>query len=231
MKRLLAFLKTTLLGGVIFVLPAWLAALLVLKALGHLEIVVKPITSHLPHSIAHPRVIAILLLVALCFAVGLAIHTAIGAQIKRSAERLVLDKIPGYTTLRGFAARLSDSGETASFQPALVEIEEALVPAFLIEEHSGERCMVFVPSVPTPMAGTIYIIARSRVHLLDVSAMAVMKCISKWGANSSQLVAAYDRGPRLSMSPNRNRPHENKTRSYQIQEFFLMEDSFDSLSK
>ena len=38
MKRTLAFLKATLLGGLIVVLPAWLAVLLVLKALGHLEV-------------------------------------------------------------------------------------------------------------------------------------------------------------------------------------------------
>jgi uncharacterized membrane protein len=79
MKRFVAFLKTTLLGGVIVVLPAWLAVLLVLKALGHLEIFVKPVSSHLPDSVAHPRVIAILALVRLCFLVGAAIQTAVGA--------------------------------------------------------------------------------------------------------------------------------------------------------
>jgi uncharacterized membrane protein len=153
MKHFLAFLKATLLGGVIVVFPAWLAVLLVLKALGHLEIFVKPISKHLPQAIGHPRVIAILVLVGLCFLVGLAIHTAIGRRIERAAERLVLDKIPGYTTLHGFAARLSDSKDNASFQPALVEIEEALVLGFIVERHSGNRCTVFIPSVPTPMAG------------------------------------------------------------------------------
>ena len=58
MKRALAFLKATLLGGVIVVLPAWLAVLLVLKALGHLEIFVKPVSSNLPRTLEHPRVIA-----------------------------------------------------------------------------------------------------------------------------------------------------------------------------
>jgi hypothetical protein len=101
MKHFLAFLKATLLGGVIVVFPAWLAVLLVLKALAHLEIFVKPISKHLPQAIGHPRVIAILVLVGLCFLVGLAIHTAIGRRIERAAERLVLDKIPGYTTLHG----------------------------------------------------------------------------------------------------------------------------------
>ena len=58
--------------------------------------------------------------------------------------------------------------------------------------HTGERCTVFVPSVPTPMTGAIYIIARNRVHRLDVPVTAMMKCISKWGASISQLLAAHD---------------------------------------
>jgi len=141
MKRFVAFLKATLLGGVVVVLPAWLAVLLVLKALGHLEIFVK-----------------------LCFLVGALIQTAMGRKAERAAERAVLEKIPGYTVLRSLASRLSDHAETASFQPALVEIEEALVPGFIVERHSGNRSTVFIPSVPTPMAGAVYIIDNNRVH-------------------------------------------------------------------
>jgi uncharacterized membrane protein len=200
-KHLLAFLKATLLGGVIVVLPAWLAVLLVLKALGHLEIFVKPVSSHLPQTIAHPRVIGILVLVGLCFLVGAAIQTAIGQRAERAAERAVLEKIPGYTVLRSLASRLSDHAETASFQPALVEMEEALVPAFIVERHSGDRCTVFIPSVPTPMAGAVYIIDNNRVHPLDLPAVSVMQCISKWGGGSDKLLAAYDAARVRATSP------------------------------
>ena len=192
MKRFVAFLKSTLLSGLIVVLPAWIAVLLVLKALAHLQIFVKPISSHLPRTIDHPKIIAILVLLALCFLVGVAIRTAIGARAKRLAEHAVLEKIPGYTTLRGFAAQLTDQNLSASFQPALVEIEEALVPGFIVEQHSGNRSTVFIPSVPTPMAGAVYIIDNRRVHRLDIPAVAVMQCISKWGGGSDKLVAAYD---------------------------------------
>ena len=192
MKRFVAFLKSTLLGGLIVVLPAWIAVLLVLKALAHLQIFVKPISSHLPRTIDHPKIIAILVLLALCFLVGVAIRTAIGARAKRLAEHAVLEKIPGYTTLRGFAAQLTDQNLSANFQPALVEIEEALVPGFIVEQHSGNRSTVFIPSVPTPMAGAVYIIDNRRVHRLDIPAVAVMQCISKWGGGSDKLVAAYD---------------------------------------
>jgi uncharacterized membrane protein len=193
MKQLIAFLKTTLIGGALVVLPAWLAVLLVAKALMHLQVFVKPVSSHLPASIEHSRIIAILLLLTLCFLVGLVIQTAIGAHVQRVVEKRVLEKLPGYTILHGLAGQLAAFEKTEGFQPALVEIEEALVPAFLIEELSGERCTVFVPSVPTPMAGSLYIIARNRVHPIDVPVTTMLKCISKWGAGSDQLVAALDR--------------------------------------
>ena len=47
------------------------------------------------------------------------------------------------------------------------------------------------------MTGALYIIARNRVHPLNVSVMAMIKCISKWGAGSSQLVAALDDASQL----------------------------------
>jgi len=200
MKQLIAFLKTTLVGGALVVLPAWLAVLLVAKALMHLQVFVKPVSSHLPASIEHSRIIAILLLLAFCFLVGLIIQTTIGAHLQRTVEKRVLEKLPGYTMLHGLAGQLTEFEKTEGFQPALVEIEEALVPAFLIEEHTGERCTVFVPSVPTPMAGSLYIIARNRVHAIDVPVTAMLKCISKWGADSGELVAALDRGSKTSSS-------------------------------
>ena len=209
MKRFLALLKSTLLGGLIVVLPAWLAVLLVLKALAHLQIFVKPIGSHLPRANAHRKIITILVLFALCFLVAVAIRTAIGPRAKRLAEQAVLEKIPGYTTLRGFAAQLTDQNLSASFQPALVEIEEALVPGFIVEQHSGNRSTVFIPSVPTPKAEALYIVDNNRVHPLDVSAVSVMQCIAKWGGGSDNLVAAYD-AARLSLSESTNKQHQDQ---------------------
>jgi hypothetical protein len=46
----------------------------------------------------------------------------------------------------------------------LVEIEEALVPAFLIEKHTDGQFTIFVSSSPMPMPGAIYILQPERVH-------------------------------------------------------------------
>jgi hypothetical protein len=77
---------------------------------------------------------------------------------------------------------------------ALAEIEEALVRAFIIEELDDGRFTLFVPSVPTPLAGAVYILSRERVHPLDVPFTQAIKSISRWGSGSKDLVAAMKAG-------------------------------------
>ncbi len=190
MKKLLAFLKTTLLGGALVVLPTWLAILLVLKAMVHLELIVKPVSRGLPESVRHPQIMAALLLIVVCFVVGLLIKTTFGHEAKRTLENKVLEKVPGYTTLRGVAEQLGDLEGNRGFKPALVEIEEALAPAFIVEEHANQRCTVFIPSAPTPAAGTILIIDSARVHPVNVPVTKLFQCVAKWGTGMGDLLAA-----------------------------------------
>ena len=58
------------------------------------------------------------------------------------------------------------------------------------EELDDDRFTVFVPSVPTPMAGAVYILTRDRVHPLDIPFTQAVKPISRWGSGSKDLVAA-----------------------------------------
>jgi hypothetical protein len=82
-------------------------------------------------------------------------------------ERSVLEKIPGCALVRGLAERVSGDESEGAFRPALVEVEEALTPGFIIEELDDGRYTVLVPSVPTPAAGSLFILPRDRVHPLN----------------------------------------------------------------
>jgi uncharacterized membrane protein len=190
MRKIIIFLKDTFLGGVLVVLPAWLAVLLLLKALTHLQVLVKPVSKHLPESVDHPRLMAIGLMLALCFVVGALIRTTFGRRVEKVVEKRMLEKVPGYTTLRGIAEQVGDLEENHGFKPALIEIEEALAPGFIVEEHAGGKCTVFIPSSPTPMAGSIYIIDSARVHPVNVPVTSMFKCMTKWGTGAGELLAA-----------------------------------------
>ena len=193
MKRLGEFLKTTILGGALVVLPVWVTVLLLLKAVMQLQIFVKPVSAALPPDVAHPRVLALLMLLIVCFAVGAAVRTAVGSQARRAVERNLFERMPGYTTLRSVAQQLGHIEGEHGFQPALVEIEEALAPGFIIEELADGRYTVFLPSAPTPMAGTIFIIDAARVHPVDVPFTTAFQIVTKWGAGAGQLVTGMHR--------------------------------------
>jgi uncharacterized membrane protein len=193
MRPVIEFVKTTLIGGLLVVLPMWLTVLLLMKVVNGALTVLKPIAKLVPQTIVHDNLVALALLLAICFVTGLLIRTKFGQRLGQSLEQRVLDRVPGYTLFRSLTLRLAGQEEGQSFQPALAEIEEALVPAFVVEKHADGQFTVFVSSSPTPMAGAIYILPPERVHVLDVPLTKAMLCISKWGAGSGELLAAMRR--------------------------------------
>ena len=193
MRAIAEFTKTTLVGGILVMLPIYLSILLLLKAISGLMGLVAPISEGLPEALPFREMIAILLLIGACFICGIAVRTGPGLRAKNAIERSVLEKIPGYALIRGLAGKIIGGSDEQSFTVVLAEIEDALVPAFLIEDCGDGQCAIFVPSVPTPAAGAIYIIANERVHRVDVPFTQAVSVISKWGAGSRALLAAMRR--------------------------------------
>jgi len=110
--------------------------------------------------------------------------------VRERIETSFFERIPGYALLRSLTQQLAGQGKENVWKPALVEIEEALVPAFIIEVHDDGRFTVFVPSVPTPLAGAVYVLTPERVHPLDVPFTEGVKPLSRWGSGCKELVAA-----------------------------------------
>ena len=190
MKKHRGFFMDALVKGLLIVLPIYLAILLLLKAMQSLVKLVKPFAAMLPAWLPAERVLSLLLVLVLCFLIGAATRTRAGRAMGERLERTLFQRIPGYALFKSLAQQLSGEGREDVWKPALVEIEDALVPAFIIEELEDGRCTVFVPSVPTPLAGAVYIIDRKRVHPLDVPFTQAIQAVSRWGSGSKNLVAA-----------------------------------------
>ena len=184
------FIKSTLVGGALVILPFGLMAVLVMKLLDMIKPLAVPIVELLPVGWHFHRVVAAMLVILFCFTAGLLAQTRVGQGIGASFERTILDRIPGYSILRSFTRRIGDVEESEKFAPALAEIEDSLVPAFVVEKLADGQLTVFVPSAPTPAVGTIYIMTEDRVHFVDVPFLKVVKCVSRWGAGSAELVKA-----------------------------------------
>jgi uncharacterized membrane protein len=197
MKIAREFVTSTIIGGVFVVVPIYLATLLLLKGMQSVAKLVRPIAALLPDWLPAEGFFSLIVLLVVCFLVGAAVRTRAGRTVQERLEIMFFERLPGYGLIRSLTQRLAGDSDEAAWKPALAEIEDALVPAFVIEELDDGRLTVFVPSVPTPLAGAVYILGRTRVHLLDIPFTQAIKSISRWGSGSKDLVAAIET-PRLS---------------------------------
>jgi uncharacterized membrane protein len=190
MKNFTGFVVRRLITGVIVVAPIYLTVLLLLKATKSLLSIVKPIAVLLPEWVPADQILSLLLILFVCFLVGLAMKTPKGRATWERLENSLFQRLPGYALFRSLTQQLSGKTEDKTWQPALAEIEDALVPAFIVEELENGGFTVFVPSIPTPLAGAVYILTADRVHPLDVPFTQAIRTISHWGSGSKDLVAA-----------------------------------------
>ena len=190
MKKACGFVGSAFIGGVLVVVPVYLSALLLLKAMQSVAGLARPLARLLPKWVPAEHVLSLLLVLIFCLLVGVAVRSRTGRAIQERIEKSLFERMPGYALIRSLTQRLAGKSEENVWKPALAEIEEALVPAFIIEELVDGRFTVFVPSVPTPLAGAVYILTPERVHPLDVPFTQAVKSISRWGSGSGELVAA-----------------------------------------
>jgi len=191
-KKFRDFILSRLVAGVLVLAPIYLAALLLLKATKSLTGLVRPLAKLLPEWLPADRILSLLLVMIICLLIGITVRTRRGRAAWGRMENSLFQKIPGYTLVRGFTQQLAGETQGESWKPALAEIEEALVPAFIIEELVGGLFTVFVPSVPTALSGAVYILSQDRVHRVNVSVAHVIKAVSRWGSGSKDLVAAME---------------------------------------
>lgn len=194
MRKFIESLTSTLGAGLLVIVPIYLCVLLLLKAMQSLGALVRPVSRLIPAWLPAEGLLSLLLVLFVCLVVGFLMRTWGGRALRDWLEHALLEKLPGYTLFRSLTLRVAGKTDEVAWKPALAEIEEALVPAFIIEELSDGRYTVFVPSVPTPLAGAVYVLTRERVHPVNISFTQAIRAVSRWGAGCSAFVAAMEDG-------------------------------------
>lgn len=192
MKTLTEFLRTTLVGGILVLAPMYLLLLLLLRALAAAKKLLEPVIASIPAVDEYRGLVALLLIIAACFIVGMVVRTGPGQRVVDAIQYWVLEKIPGYKMLRNMVVGISRDDSTGTLAPALVEIEEALVPAVIVEELPDGQFVVLVPSVPTPIAGALYILPAARVHRVNVPLRRLLQVYTRFGEGTGELFAAME---------------------------------------
>ncbi|MBI2825380.1 MAG: DUF502 domain-containing protein [Planctomycetia bacterium] len=195
MKGIGRFVKATLVGGVLFVVPLVVALLLVREAVRLVAQVLQPIAKLFPTDkfagVLVVDLLALAVLVAVCFLAGLVVATRPGRAVSGRLEHLILKRVPGFTLIKGIArAVVGLESDDAELAVAMIRFDDAWVLGYLIERNAGGLVTVFVPSAPTPAVGSIYFMEASRVQLLNIPVVSAVRCVMGLGVGSRDLLAA-----------------------------------------
>ena len=202
MKRLNGFLITTALGGLFVLLPVLLLYLLVAQALPLVISIATPIAELFPKGtfdeVKAPVVIALVLIVGASFVIGLALRFLAVRRLGSWVEQKVLGRLPAYNALKSLTKGFAGMEEVAAFRPALMSSEGGeREPVYVIEDHGDGQLTLLVPWSPTPFAGSVKIVDRNRIELLNANLDQVSRALSCWGVGVRDL---------LVKSPNSNMP-------------------------
>jgi len=189
MKRM----RDLMIDGLLLALPIAVVFVLIGKLVAAVARLFAPLDHLLPQGrwfgIAAIDILALVVLLLVLILIGAFAHTGIGHKLSAKLEDIVLRKIPGYLLFKSVAAGFSSEERDIGMTPALVTFDDNTVLGFIVEEARAPDGLVtvFVPAAPTPAAGSVVLVPRSRVTVLDVTVGNAMHTVSRLGLGLQQL--------------------------------------------
>ncbi|MFC2027446.1 DUF502 domain-containing protein [Chloroflexota bacterium] len=197
MRKVKDFLKVTILGGLIVLLPVAILVFLIKWLVDLISDVVDPLSDVLVDELSLADyiadIISITVVVFILFVLGMLVKTQFGTFIYEVVEKRILRIAPGYSAIRESIGHILGHARPAFSQVALAQLDESetLVTAFVTDTHPNGRYTVFVPTGPNPTSGNIYHINKKYVHIVDISVDEAMRSIVSCGAGSKSLISKY----------------------------------------
>ena len=188
----LSFLKTTIIGGLLVVIPLSLIIIIFGDLFATLMDVTRPMAKYLPFAALISTLIVTLLalvgILLICFFTGLIVRTSWGIAGKHWFENRVLNRIPMYNIIKNLAHQFVGE-EGTQFLPAEIDLHDSncAVLGAIVEELGDGRLAVYVPSTPAAAVGQIYLIPEKRVKRLNASLGATINSITEWGIGTRKL--------------------------------------------
>lgn len=138
MKHILRIIKATITGGILFLIPVILLAVVSEKAFGLSQKILEPIVHSFPDKtvagIALKELFAVLLILILCFLAGLFASTKYARAFVRNIESRILSHIPGYTFMKKIGEGMIGLEGRDDLKVVLVRVDDAWQLAFLMEQ-------------------------------------------------------------------------------------------------
>jgi uncharacterized membrane protein len=192
LKKKFQILRTTILGGALFLVPFVILIIILGKALEIARGIMLPLAERLPIKsfigLETPWLLGVIVLVLTCLLAGLFARTKAAKKLLNLLETNLLSNLPGYSFIKNLGEEVAGGAPTHSYQSVLVQFDDAWQLGFLVERIDGAKVVVFIPDSPNPFAGGVLIVDEDRVTLLDEASTATVNSLRKLGAGTGDLI-------------------------------------------
>jgi uncharacterized membrane protein len=180
-------------GGLFVLLPILLLYLLISEALDLIVAVATPIADLFPkgtfEKVEFPVIVGLILILGVSFLIGLGLRSEKGRGLGRWIERTVLDRLPAYNALKRLTTGFAEAGKDGAFRAAVLtssDGEPELV--YVIEDHGDGHSTVLLPWAPAAFAGSVKVVDRDRVKVLEANLGDVSRVLGHWGVGVRDLL-------------------------------------------
>lgn len=191
------FVKTTLIGGILFLVPIVIFIAVIGKALEITGKMAAPLAAVLPidsiGDLAVVHLLALAILVLICFLAGLTARTVIAKKLVEALELNVLSKLPAYALLKTKTQSMLSPEDIEEMTAVVARFDDSWQIAFEIERIEGGKVAIFLPGAPDPWSGSVCVVTADRIASLDLSIPYVAKMAKRLGRGANE--ALRDRLP------------------------------------
>ncbi len=192
MKQHIGFVKTTVIGGLVFLAPVIVLLIVLKKALEIINTVLTPFEKLIPiesiGGIVLADVLGVIALIGVCFAAGLLARRARLKQLVSRMELVILSKLPGYEFIKSMGESMVGLNSERQHQAVLARFDDGWQFGFEMEHLDDGHVVVFIPGAPAPFSGSVFVMTADRIRTLDTPPSDTLHCLKAMGLGSNKLL-------------------------------------------
>jgi uncharacterized membrane protein len=200
-KAVIRFIRTTFVGGMLFLVPFAALAIILGKALALAHKVGDPLAAHLPPEVGFglkmPLLLDVGVLIIFSFLAGIFARTVLAGMIIKQLEATVLSKVPGYALLKSTGASMLGVESVSAYPVVLVRLGDSQHLGLRTDVLASGRVVVFIPSTPDPQTGEVHLVAADQVQLTGLPLATAMQLLKNYGAGAGALLRDQPQGDLL----------------------------------
>ena len=195
MKTLTRFVRTTVLGGLFFLIPIVVLGIVIAKALEYTNKFLRILTSQIlaasELSATGATVMSIVVVALACFFAGLLARTVTAQKLVKVLEDSILSHIPAYEYLKQEGASALGLTEIGELPVVFVPMEGGWQLGVQTDTLSNGLVSIFVPGAPNPHSGAVFFFSADTVRPAGIKLIGGLNCLKRCGGKASALDAIW----------------------------------------